>query len=167
MATRKKTARKAPKKTAAKAARANVKRAAAGAPKLKPRRQPETLRLRSITPSFTVRDIHRSVEWYTTVVGFVVKDRWEMNGALEGVELRAGSASLILGQDDWKLGHDRIKGVGMRLYCTTAQDVDLLAAGIKARGGHLDHNPVNQPWGVRDFGLTDPDGFKVTIQTSP
>ena len=45
MAAKKKTARTAPKKTPATAARKPVKKAAARAPKLKPRRQPETLRL--------------------------------------------------------------------------------------------------------------------------
>jgi uncharacterized glyoxalase superfamily protein PhnB len=41
--------------------------------------------------------------------------------------------------------------------------VDSLAAAIKKRGGRLDSEPVDQPWGSRDFSLTDPDGFKITI----
>ena len=32
-----------------------------------------------------------------------------------------------------------------------------------ARGGMLDQPPTDQPWGMRDFSLTDPDGFKITI----
>ena len=45
----------------------------------------------------------------------------------------------------------------------TAQDIDRLAALIKARGGVLAHDPRTQPWGERDFGMVDPDGFKITI----
>jgi uncharacterized glyoxalase superfamily protein PhnB len=56
-----------------------------------------------------------------------------------------------------------MKGVGFRLYCSTTQDVDVLAKGIQARGGKLDQEPKNQQWGTRDFALTDPDGFKITI----
>jgi uncharacterized glyoxalase superfamily protein PhnB len=41
--------------------------------------------------------------------------------------------------------------------------VDKLAALIKARGGRLTHEPEDQPWGERDFGVLDPDGFKITI----
>jgi uncharacterized glyoxalase superfamily protein PhnB len=69
----------------------------------------------------------------------------------------------MIGQDDWKKGRDRKKGEGFRLYCTTTQDVDALAEGIVARGGKLDQGPRDQPWGMRDFALTDPDGFKITI----
>jgi uncharacterized glyoxalase superfamily protein PhnB len=69
----------------------------------------------------------------------------------------------MIGQDDWQKGRDRKKGEGFRIYCTTTQDVDVLAAAIKKRGGRLDSEPVDQPWGSRDFSLTDPDGFKITI----
>jgi uncharacterized glyoxalase superfamily protein PhnB len=45
----------------------------------------------------------------------------------------------------------------------TTGDVDAFAKGIVARGGVLDQEPKDQPWGMRDFALTDPDGFKITI----
>ena len=63
----------------------------------------------------------------------------------------------------FRSGRDRKKGEGFRLYCTTTQDVDALAEGIVARGGKLDQGPRDQPWGTREFALTDPDGFKITI----
>jgi uncharacterized glyoxalase superfamily protein PhnB len=99
------------------------------------------------------------------VLGFAVSDEWRVEGALMGVEMRAGSVEIFLGQDDWKKGRDRIKGEGIRLYGRTVQDLDRLAALIKARGGVLAHEPRTQPWGERDFGLLDPDGFKITIST--
>mgnify|MGYP000571975456 CR=1 FL=1 len=37
------------------------------------------------------------------------------------------------------------------------QDVDELAAAIRSRGGELDQEPQDRPWGTRDFGLVDPD----------
>ena len=48
----------------------------------------------------------------------------------------------------------------------TAQELDELAAAIKARGGHLDHDPTTHPWGMRDFAITDPDGYKISIAQS-
>lgn len=114
-------------------------------------------------PSFTADDLGKSIAWYRDVLGFVVGERWEREGKLVGCELRAGGVSLMLGQDDWQKGRDRRKGEGFRLYCGTTQNVDALAAGIKARGGELDSEPADQPWGSRDFSLTDPDGFKITI----
>jgi uncharacterized glyoxalase superfamily protein PhnB len=119
--------------------------------------------LRSTTPGFTVNDIERSVAWYRDVLGFVVKDRWEHEGRLAGVEMTAGSVTFMLGQDDWKKGRDRVKGEGFRMYCTTRQDVDRLAEQITARGGTLIQEPRDEPWGVRDLAVADPDGFKITI----
>jgi len=127
------------------------------------RKQPETLRLRDVAPGFTVSDLHASLAWYRDVVGFVVKQRWEHEGELRGVELGAGTVSFYLWQDDWKKGRARKKGEGCRIYCSTAQDVDGLAAAVKSRGGVLEYEPRDQPWGGRDFALVAPDGFKITI----
>jgi lactoylglutathione lyase len=115
------------------------------------------------SPGLTVNDLAKSLAWYRDVLGFVVEERWEHEGKLMGVQLRAGSVTFTIGQDDWKKGRDRKKGQGFRLYCTTTQDVDALAKMIQARGGKLDQEPRDQPWGMRDFALTDPDGFKITI----
>jgi len=127
------------------------------------RRQPETLRLRRISPSFTVADLQRSIAFYRDVLGFVIGDEWRHDGALQGCELHAGTITFILNQDDFAKGRDRQKGVGTRLYCDTAQDVDRLAAEIKARGGSLDQDPQDTPWGQRIFMISDPDGFKLTF----
>jgi uncharacterized glyoxalase superfamily protein PhnB len=149
----KKTARKAPSrnKTPRKAKAAKA-RARAG-----------TLKMSSASPGFTVNDLEKSLAWYRDVLGFVVEERWEQEGKLMGVSLQAGSVGFMIGQDDWKKGRNRKKGEGFRLYCTTTQDVDVLADRIVAQGGKLDQVPRDQPWGMRDFALTDPDGFKITI----
>ena len=38
--------------------------------------------------------------------------------------LRAGNNRVGLSQDDWKKGRDRKKGVGMRVFIATTQNVD-------------------------------------------
>ena len=130
------------------------------------RRQPETLRLRKIAPSFTATDLQRSIAFYRDVLGFVIGEEWRQDGALAGCEIHAGSVTFMLGQDDFAKGRDRQKGLGTRVWCHTAQDLDRLAAEIKARGGMLDQEPQDMPWGDRAFMITDPDGFKLTfVQT--
>ena len=156
MATRKKTKSRA--KTGPTTKRATGARKAPRA-----RVRPEGLTLGSVAPSFTVNDLDKSLTWYRDVLGFVVSDRWEHDGTLMGVEMKAGRVTLMLGQDDWKKGRDRVKGEGFRLYCDTTQDVDRLAAQIKTRGGALAQEPRDEPWGARVFAVEDPDGFKITI----
>src|SRR5258706_3977491 len=156
MAAKKTTkAKKAPAKAPAKRSSAKAAKAKSG--------KNETLRLTSAGPSLTVNDIEKSLAWYRDVLGFTVGERWENDGKLMGVELNAGSVMFMIGQDDWKKGRDRVKGVGVRLYCETDQDIDRLAARIKANGGTLAQEPKDQPWGTRDLSIDDPDGYKITI----
>jgi uncharacterized glyoxalase superfamily protein PhnB len=138
-------------------------RKTAGRSKITPRHQPESLRLRSASPSLTVGDVQKSLAFYRDVLGFTEKERWQQDGVLRGVEMTAGNVSVWLGQDDWKKGRDRIKGQGFRLYCSTRQDVDALAAQIRARGGTLAEEPTDMSWGARALGIVDPDGFAITI----
>ncbi len=158
---RRKTAPAAKRKTAPTTRRKTA--TAAAARKIVARQQPETLRLRSIAPTLTVDDIDRSLAWYRDVLGFVAGERWESEGKLQGIELRAGSCTWYLTQDDFAKGRDRQKGIGFRFYCETTQDVDALARRIKAAGGTLTQEPMDQPWGGRSLAVADPDGFQISI----
>lgn len=127
------------------------------------RSQPERLRVRSLTPSLTVSDLQASLAWYRDVVGFHVKESYDTDGVPAGYELLAGDQLLFISQDDFAKGRDRVKGLGMRFFLETAQDIDTLADAIKARGGTLASEPAEMPWGPRAFSLVDPDGFTFTI----
>lgn len=176
MATKKKSAKakgtarkKAVGKKAGKRAAPKAKKAAARKPArrvLKARQQPESLRLRAAGPSFTANDLQKSLAFYCDVLGFTPKERYEEEGRLLGVELLAGNVVFWLGQDDWKKGRDRVKGQGFRIYCTTTQDIDALARGIKGRGGRLSEEPRDEPWGGRAFSVVDPDGFAITFASA-
>jgi len=152
-------------KKSAKSVRAK-KKSPAGAKKAAPRKSAaasRSLALLDASPSLTANDLDKSVAWYRDVVGFAVEETWKNEGKVVGVSLRAGNVSFMLGQDDWKKGRDRKKGEGFRMFCMTKGSVDDLAKRIEAKGGKLDQGPTDQPWGMRDISLTDPDGFKLTI----
>jgi catechol 2,3-dioxygenase-like lactoylglutathione lyase family enzyme len=152
---------KAVKKATKKASRAaRTSRAA-----FRDRKQPESLRLRTAGPSLTVNDIQKSLAFYRDVLGFTPKDSWEEDGAIKGMELLAGSVRFWLSQDDFKKGRDRVKGLGFRMYCGTTQDIDALAARLRAAGVELAEEPKDQSWGGRDFAVRDPDGFLITISS--
>ena len=131
------------------------------------RQQPEKLRARSLSAGLTVDDIQKSIAWYRDVLGFHVDEEWRQNGELLGASLIAGSARLYLGQDDWAKGRDRQKGEGVRLHLATGQSIDEIAARAKAAGGRLDLEPHDTDWGTRAFGITDPNGYKMTISSTP
>jgi len=123
-----------------------------------------TLQAKSIVPTFTVDDLQKSLTFYEGL-GFAVEERWEENGVLLGVMLRAGNHKIGLSQDDWKKGRDRTKGIGMSVHIGTAQDIDQLATRAKAAGISLDADPHDTPWNSRMFEVTDPSGFKLSISS--
>jgi len=127
------------------------------------RKQPETLRLRDIAPGFTVHDLQKSMAFYVDALGFSVDERWENEGELRGVMLRAGRCRIGLSQDDFAKGRDRAKGLGMSIWLTTVQDLEKVVARIKKNGIVLEQELAEMPWGGRAFSLVDPDGFKLTI----
>lgn len=118
----------------------------------------------SLDASLTVRDLAASLAWYRDVVGFTVDREHRRDDKLLAVSLRAGSARILLGQDDGAKGLDRAKGEGFSLRLTTSQDIDTIASGIIARGGALESEPIDL-FGMRAFRLRDPDGFRFTISS--
>jgi catechol 2,3-dioxygenase-like lactoylglutathione lyase family enzyme len=126
------------------------------------RQHPQSLRLRSITPTYTVNDIERSVAWYRDGLGFFVGERWEEAGRLQGVTLKAGTCEFGLSQDDFSKGRDRMKGIGFRIWCFTSQDVDGIAARLRAFGGKIVEEPGKR-MDSYSFTAEDPDGFKISI----
>lgn len=120
------------------------------------------LKAKTVSPTLTVDDLQQSVSFFEKL-GFGIEERWEEKGVLLGVMLRAGDATIGLSQDDWKKGRDRQKGVGMRIFIGTTQDVDQLAADAKKAGVALDGEPRDTEWGSRAFEVTEPSGFRLTI----
>lgn len=153
--------KKAPAKSAAK--RVAAKRAAS---KPAAKKAPAQTGLRSVSPVFTVNDARASIAWYTDKLGFVIKERWEHEGVVQGAQMTSGNVEIFVSQDDWKLGRDRVKGQGTRMHIATDELVDTLADRIKAHGGTLDQEPKDE-WGLRFISVTDPDGYKLTFASSP
>jgi uncharacterized glyoxalase superfamily protein PhnB len=122
------------------------------------------LQAKTISPALTVNNLEQSVKFFEGL-GFGVEERWEEQGTLLGVMMRGGDARINLNQDDWKKGRDRQKGVGMRIFVGTKQDIDQLATQAKQAGIKLDAEPHDTEWGSRAFEVTEPSGFKLTISS--
>jgi uncharacterized glyoxalase superfamily protein PhnB len=120
----------------------------------------------SLDASLTVKNLEQSAKWYVDVLGFSEDRRYEREGRLLALSLRAGAVRILLSQDDGAKGLDREKGAGLSLQITTQQSADALADRIKKQGWTLDTEPLTMPHGVRAFRLRDPDGFRFTISST-
>ena len=125
------------------------------------RQDPESLRLRSLSPSLTVDDVAASLKFYEEGLGWTVHERWEEDGKLLGVMLVAGSCYIGLSQDDFSKGRDRKKGIGFRMWFETAQDLDALAARMDEHG--IEHDGPKEQWDMRVLSVTDPDGYHLSF----
>ena len=124
------------------------------------------LQARGLVPTLTANDIKQSLRFYTEGLGFEIAEKMEKDGEIGGAMLRAGGAVIGISQDDFSKGRERTKGVGMRLYLETEQDIQSLAERATAAGITLDDGPGPLPMGPVGFTVTDPDGFRLTI-TNP
>jgi len=122
-----------------------------------------TLQAKSLVPSLTVNDLARSIRFYSDGLGFSTKRELKDGEKLVGVILEGGGASLGLTQDDFAKGRDRVKGIGVRFWIETDQDVEGIARQAKAAGFKLDTEAAPLPWGPMGFAVTDPDGYKLTV----
>ena len=122
------------------------------------------LTAKTLMANLTVNDLPKSLTFFEGL-GFGVEERWEDQGKLIGVMLRAGDAQIGLMQDDWQKGRNRLKGVGVRVLIGTSQNIDELAARAEEAGIALDTKPHDTEWGSRAFDLTEPSGFKLTFMS--
>jgi uncharacterized glyoxalase superfamily protein PhnB len=122
------------------------------------------LTVKTIMPGLTVDDLASSIAFYEAL-GFTVGETWDDNGKMVAAMVKAGDLEIGLNQDDWKKGRDRQKGIGTRLNIETGNNIDEIAARAKAAGLKLDVEPFDTPWKTRQFELTDPTGFKLTVSS--
>jgi uncharacterized glyoxalase superfamily protein PhnB len=123
----------------------------------------EKLDTRAVMISLTTHDLPRSIAWYRDVLGFTVDYQTERDGKPSSAGIRSGCSKIFLNQDDGRRGWERTKGEGFSIAFDTAQDIDVLADGIRARGGTLTMEPTDMPWGVRMIRLIDPNGYRLGI----
>lgn len=117
--------------------------------------------------SITCRDLDASIRFYRDAVGFGVAQSYEHEGKVVAAVIVSGSCSIVLNQDDGKLGWERTKGQGfyLQLNVASAGDVDAAAARITAAGFPLLSEPADRSWGARMFQFNDLDGFKLGVST--
>jgi hypothetical protein len=121
------------------------------------RRQPETLRLRSMMPSYTVSGVGRSIAWYRDGLGFQVSERWEEAGKPKSVMLQAGSCRLGRAQYDFSKGRERAKGRGIP-HLVRDHPGHGCHRGSSPPRRRRNHREPGDRWSSYSFTAEDPTG---------
>jgi len=121
-----------------------------------------------IVPQLTVRDVSRSVEFYTGLLGFTVTEA-DPPDAPEFAALDREEASLFLVSDASREALSQPvpggtpRGVGVRLYLEVDDAVS--EHGRLAAAGAQIHRALEQDPGQNyaEFSILDPDGYEIGI----
>jgi uncharacterized glyoxalase superfamily protein PhnB len=106
-------------------------------------------------------DIGKASDWLSTVFGFTVRSVIR-NGEGQAVhaELNIGTSEIWLHaeQEDYKLGSPQTTGGATANYAAIVEDVDAHYRHAVANGAQIHHEPVDQPYGYREYSAHDPEG---------
>ncbi|TAD89603.1 MAG: VOC family protein [Alphaproteobacteria bacterium] len=113
----------------------------------------------TVVPILKVRDLDRALAFYQTILDAAVAWRYAVEPGQPNpayAEIRLMGARLHLSS----FAGDGAFGTAVYLYCA---DVDDLAARLDTMGDAWEHGPVDQPWGMRELYLRDPDNNQLRL----
>ncbi|MCU0940844.1 MAG: VOC family protein [Burkholderiaceae bacterium] len=110
--------------------------------------------LHGLQPVLSVSDLAASVRFYCDVLGLELDFLWGEPPSYGRVRHTGDGASIYIHLSP--APRSEIAPCELRLH--VGHDVDGLHAAYAARGADVGPAPRNQPWGLREFELRDPDG---------
>ena len=127
----------------------------------------------AIAPSIRVKDMQKSLDFYTKTLGFQTTDKLaRKNGSIAHATVGFDSPLLMLSPVEYvrtpqtkeDLAKNRL-GIGVEFYIgmNGSKKLDQFFTEVKAKGVTVINEPKNEFWGDRTFTVRDPDGYALTF----
>ena len=118
------------------------------------------MELPDVVPLLVYRDIERAHEWLTGAFGFRagLLERVESGAVVHG-EVHHGRQVIWLHrviEDDQWLSAEGVATTGELVI--RVDDVDAHCERARAQGAEIEYGPMDQPYGVREYGARDLEG---------
>ena len=114
-------------------------------------------------PLLFVRDIQRSLRFYTEQLGFEVVGRAEAKGSLYWCRLKREGASFMLQQHDAPERFQSLPAPSVVFYFV-CDDVDAVFTELSGKGLTLTR-PTEAYYGMKQLPVPDPDGYDVIFES--
>jgi PhnB protein len=113
----------------------------------------------SVVPYILYRDPAAAIDWLVDVLGLEQALRMAMpDGTVGHAELTLGNQVVMIGL----AGGERF-GTVSSITLVFVEDVDATCERTSAAGGSVIGEPVDQPWGLRQAVIADPEGQRWEV----
>ena len=117
-----------------------------------------------ISPLLAVRDMKKTIEFYTNSLGFKAGMAFPDATNPEYIDLsKDGMVIMCIPAKNHGINHEEKFGIGVYLYMQIDGDIDEYYEELKGRGVKIAVDIKEEPYGVRDFTVEDIDGYKLTF----
>ena len=117
-----------------------------------------------ISPTLAVRDMKKTIDFYTKSLGFKLGMCFPDANNPEYADLsKDGMVLMFIPAKNLSISDKEKLGVGVNLYMQIDEDIDNYYDGLKKKGVKIAVEIKDEPFGIRDFTLEDVDGYKLTF----
>ena len=121
-----------------------------------------------LSPTLAVRDMKRTIEFYTKSLGFSLGMTFPTPDNPEYADLsKDGMVLMFIPTRELGIGDDEKLGTGVNLYLQIDGNIDAYYDELKKKGVGIAVDIKDEPFGIRDFTVEDIDGYQLTFNQVP
>ena len=114
-------------------------------------------------PVIAATDVLATVTWFVRTMGF--KQQWIWGEPPVYAGIRSGGAMLYISCDPDMAGAIRSRGLMPDVFLWV-QDIDQVYSQHQAAGADIVEPLSERPWGVRQYVVREPNGYRLKIAES-
>ena len=121
-----------------------------------------------ISPTLAVRDMKATLDFYTGALGFTAGMTFPTLDNPEYADIsKDGMVLMFVPSKNLGIANEAKLGTGVNLYLQIDGDIDPYHNELKKHGVNIVVDIRDEPYGIRDFTIQDPDGYLLTFNQVP
>ena len=118
----------------------------------------------NLSPLLAARNMKETIEFYKNSLGFKMGMAFPDANNPEYVDLaKDGMVLMFIPAENHGISSEEKLGIGVYLYLQIDGDIDEYYEELKKKEVRIAVDIKDEPFGVRDFTIEDPNGYKLTF----